>query len=64
MPGGNQILNGISTYTGTTQLNGGTLTLNGIVNGSGAFTSAQAGTQTIVFNGGYLTNGGTIRPIP
>ena len=55
--GGNEILNGISTYSGTTILSGGTLTLNGITNQSGAFTNAVAGTGTIIFNGGYLSNG-------
>jgi autotransporter-associated beta strand protein len=55
--GGNQIFNGVSTYTGGTQLNGGTLTLRGLVSNTGNFVSGTAGTQTIVFNGGILANG-------
>src|SRR5205085_8931082 len=39
---GNQILNGVSTYTGTTRLDGGTLTIGGITNNNGGFNSGQA----------------------
>jgi autotransporter-associated beta strand protein len=50
---GNLILTGASTYTGTTIVNGGTLTINNL-------TGSGTGTSVVVVNAGTLAGKGTI----
>jgi fibronectin-binding autotransporter adhesin len=60
---GKWILTGNNTYTGTTNVNAGTILINGVQTGTGLTTVAAAGTLGGTGTlGGALTNNGTVSP--